>query len=185
MYTSSNNNFGHPLSMLCHSLMKLEALSWVKDAGDGCLWSSIGYQQCLSVHVRAVFCVIWRGRPQCTVCNLCECCTYFSFKSGLPLSIFLSLSLTHFQRHMCSHKQMCCSLCVASFIQFYKCTWVFTVMLTVAVMWSNCSASVMVNKRKLCSAEIVKKVGPRQWLWWMQQQLVWHRRRGEKEENNL
>jgi len=40
----------------------------------------------------------------------------------------------------------------------------------------------MINKRKLCSAEIVRRVGPRQWLCWMQQQLTWCRRWGEKEE---
>ena len=49
MYTFSIDNFGHPLWILCHSVMKLEALGWVKDAGDECLWSSIGYQQCLSM----------------------------------------------------------------------------------------------------------------------------------------
>ena len=58
-------------------------------------------------------------------------------------------------------------------------------MLNVAVMWSNCPAWVMVNKRKLHSAEIVRRVGPRQWLWWMEQQLVRHRQRGEGEENNV
>lgn len=56
---------------------------------------------------------------------------YYSFKSGLPLS--LSLSLTHSHNHLCSHKQMCFSLCVASFIQFCKCTWAFTVMLMCAL----------------------------------------------------
>jgi hypothetical protein len=58
-------------------------------------------------------------------------------------------------------------------------------MLNIAVMWSNCHACVMVNKRKLHSAEIVRRVGRRQWLWWMEQQLVWHRRQGEGEENNV
>jgi len=80
---------------------------------------------------------------------------------------------------------MCSSLCVASVIQFCKCTWAFTVMLKVAVMWSNCPAWVMVNKRKVRSAEFVRRVGPRLWLWWMEHQLVWHRRQGEGEENNL
>jgi hypothetical protein len=47
MYTFSIDNFGHPLWILCDSLMKLEALGWVEDAGDERLWSSIDYQQCL------------------------------------------------------------------------------------------------------------------------------------------
>jgi len=106
---------------------------------------------------------------------------------SLSVSLSLSLSLSHTQshNHLCSHKQMCSSLCVASFIQFCKCTWAVTVMLNVAVMWSNCTAWVMVNRRKLHSAEIVRRVGPRQWLWWKEQQLVWHRREGEGEENNV
>lgn len=104
----------------------------------------------------------------------------------VSLSIFLPLSLTHFHRHhLCTHKQKCSILCIASFIQFCKCTWAFTVMLNVSVGGSNCPAWVMINKRKLCSAEIVRRVGPRQWLWWMQQQLVWHRRWDEEEENNV
>jgi hypothetical protein len=58
-------------------------------------------------------------------------------------------------------------------------------MLNVSVMWRNCPAWVMINNWKLCSAEIVRRIGPRQWLCWMQQQLVWHRRWGEEEENNV
>ena len=130
MYTASNNNFR---STTVNALSLLNAAGGIKlskGCWRWCLWSSIGYQQCLSAcpcrsrilhHMKGSPSVLYAIGPNVTYC---------SFKSGLPLS----MSLTHTHSHLFSHKQMCSSLCVASFIQFCKCTSAFTVMLNVAVM---------------------------------------------------
>jgi len=86
-----------------------------------CLWCVC---MCVCLCVVCVLCV--------SVCVVCDCVCM--------CGVWVWVSLTHYPIHLFSHKQIYSSLCVASFIQFCKCTWAVAVMLNVAVMWSNCPA---------------------------------------------
>ena len=58
MYTASNNNFWLTTVNALSLLNAAGGIKLSKECWRWCLWSSIGYQQCLSVHVGAGFCII-------------------------------------------------------------------------------------------------------------------------------
>jgi len=83
---------------------------------------------CLSMSEQ--YFVSYEGVAHSALYVICVNVVHILVSRVVSLSLSFSLCPLHTFTGVCAPTNKC----VASFIQFYKCTWLFTVMLTVAVM---------------------------------------------------